>query len=381
MRAEADAPGDNYQATLTRLTSSDLEALAPRWRALESRCDCSFFQSWSWMGSWLAIAIERVELYLFECRRSDETVALATLSRATIRRRHLFRVTQLTLNDAPPSSGVSMNIEYNDLLALQDQQLLAWRELLKALHLSPIKWDELALPSITQLRTSELGALNSPLAIVIDEDLTPWSCDITSMASNPDAPFERMSKNRRWQIRRSLKEYEKEGALEVDEASTIDDALQIFAEMEKFHTERWQRVGQGGSFANARWPVFHRKVIESAFNRHEIQLLRIRCGARPIGYIYSFVWRRRIYMLQTGFAQEASNVLRPGYVSHLLSMQLNARIGNTIYDFMWGDAEYKSVLAEPGPQLHHIRMQRQQLKLMIENGLVWLYRKLRATRD
>jgi hypothetical protein len=86
-------------------------------------------------------------------------------------------------------------------------------------------------------------------------------------------------------------------------------------------------------------------------------------------------------MLQTGFAQEASNVLRPGYVSHLLSMQLNARIGNTIYDFMWGDAEYKSVLAEPGPQLHHIRMQRQQLKLMIENGLVWLYRKLRATRD
>ncbi len=375
MPTDTTTPRDDYHATITRLTGTDLEALSLRWRELEARCDCSFFQSWSWMGSWLALALRHVELYLFECRRSNEIVALATLSRSTIRRRHLFRVTQLTLNDAPLNSGVGMNIEYNDLLALSDDRTEAWSQLLDAVNTNLRGWDELVINSLPASTLTQLPKpLPHRLRLSIEETLTPWVTALDEHTESIDTFLKGLSKNRRWQIRRSLKEYERDGEITVSCADTTKQALEWFDRLGELHTARWNRVGKPGSFAFPKWVEFHRQLIAHCFERGEIQLLRVHCQERDIGYIYSFSWRGRVYMLQTGLASESSNLLRPGYISHLQAIVWNRRTGNSHYDFMWGDAEYKTVLATPSPQLHHLRIQRKRIKLAVENSLLSLYR-------
>ncbi|HET8709951.1 MAG TPA: GNAT family N-acetyltransferase, partial [Spongiibacteraceae bacterium] len=202
---------------------------------------------------------------------------------------------------------------------------------------------------------------------------------ITTLDANTslDSITKQLSRNWRWKLRRSFKEYEKDEALHIDAAHSIDEALEYFQQMGILHTQRWQRVGIAGSFAHENWVNFHRDLIQRAFDRGEIQLLRVACGPRAIGYIYNFLWRGSVHMLQSGFVSEQSNVLRPGYVSHILAMQFNAQRGATQYDFMTGDAEYKRILATAYPPLISARLQKSRPKFVIENLLVAIYRKFR----
>ncbi len=67
-------------------------------------------------------------------------------------------------------------------------------------------------------------------------------------------------------------------------------------------------------------------------------------------------------VLQTGFASEDRNILRPGYVPHLLAMQFNA----SHYDFMIGDSEYKSVLGQASSPQVGVRLQKKRLVFGME---------------
>ncbi len=63
--------------TLSRVT--DWIALGDRWRELEARSDCSFFQSWTWMG---CLAEERFsDPVLLEAVLDGRLVAMALFNR------------------------------------------------------------------------------------------------------------------------------------------------------------------------------------------------------------------------------------------------------------------------------------------------------------
>src|SRR5690606_14565455 len=88
-----------------------------------------------------------------------------------------------------------------------------------------------------------------------------------------------LSRNRRWQIRRSIRHYEQTaGPLDCQSAQSAEQALEWFEQMGELHTRRWNRDGLAGSFANPIWVEFHRRLIGRAFDRQEIQLLKITAG-------------------------------------------------------------------------------------------------------
>ena len=58
---------------------TDWAALGEHWRQLEARSNCSFFQSWTWMG---CLAAERFDdPVLLEARESGRLVAMALFNR------------------------------------------------------------------------------------------------------------------------------------------------------------------------------------------------------------------------------------------------------------------------------------------------------------
>lgn len=354
-----------------------LDALESRWRELESHSNCSFFLSWSWIGAWIRLVQQHISLRLYVCRRDGATVALAVISEVTATRRRLFRTNTIAINEVS-RADFNVFIEYNGLLTLPGLETTALQQFVSDLDACSDYWDELQITNVPSDSWLPLKTGNADTTLILDAEHTAW---IAPLDANTDLQqlYSRMSPTRRSKIRRSFKEYEKEGALQIEAAKSLEQALAFFAAMGALHTERWKRVGELGSFSNTSWVSFHHDLITSAFSRGEIQLLRILCGCRPIGYIYNFTYRGSVLMLQSGFASESSNLLRPGYVSHMLAMQMNARNGAAQYDFLIGDSDYKKVLAEPQASATLVsgRLQRRRVKFSLEDSLLRVYRAMR----
>ncbi len=368
-------PSENmsYRSELIPITAApNLEA---RWRTLEADASGSFFLSWSWIGPWLQLPHNTAELRIFQCFAGDTLIALAVVHNGVHYRRRVLPSKTVSINDAL-DGAFNMVIEYNGVLARSGYEAPACEQLMSAL--SRENWDEFKLSQAPYSIYQAFVALlqkNPALTLIDDAQYGTWIAPLDGIV-DIDSIIGKLSKNRRWQIRRSIKEYEKEGVLSIVSAASAEQALEFFERLGLLHTERWNSVGEAGSFAKPTWVEFHRNLIRQAFDRGEIQLLRICCGEREIGYIYNFLWRKQVLMLQSGFAQEASNVLRPGYISHIFAMHLNAQLGNTHYDFLMGDAEYKRVLAEENPPMTSFRIQQPRLRFSLENALIAIKKNL-----
>lgn len=355
------------------------------WLNLQARSNASFFLSWSWISTWLEVLPGKAELYVYRCFSDERLVALCVVNRCRVRRRGIFSSRVLSINETR-LPGFDMTIEYNGLLVQRGYEAAASAQFIRDMKQQAPAWDELMLSGLPQKRWPEFIADPHDLIPIIDEKRSPWVTHLPSQRMQNESLFSsplfsRMSSNRRWQIKRSFKEYEKIGPLSLGVAQSVNEALAYFDAMGSLHTQRWNRVGQAGAFANKYWVEFHRALIRQTFGRDELQLLRINCGELAIGYIYNFLWRGRVYMLQTGLSLQKSNALRPGYVSHCLAINYNAGKGLHYYDFLCGDSDYKQVLGQADLPLLWARLQKPRWKFKLENALVSIYRRMKALKS
>lgn len=356
-----------------------LSQLEAAWRTLEEDSNCSFFLSWGWIGPWLRLMDGRTRLHLYECRQGSILVGMAILSRQTLVRRGLIRVNTHSLHSTP-GIGPELFIEYNGCLARSGYESLTLSQLIQDLDESSKDWDEVRLANIPSRIWNDLDTSSTKLRKHSDDSLSTWITPLQD-ATDVGAIISRLRAGRRSKIARSFREYERNGKLQASAASTVEQAIHDFRSMGDLHTRRWNLAGLPGSFANHEWVRFHEDVIRTGKPRNEVQIVHVQCGTRTIGYTYNFLWRGSVLMLQSGFTKEHSNHLRPGYVSHILAMELNARLGYKSYDFLAGDADYKSVLAYPGEQLVTGRLQRPRWRLRAEDMAVRSVRKLRSLKS
>ena len=186
-----------------------------------------------------------------------------------------------------------------------------------------------------------------------------------------------MSKNRRSQLRRAFRAYEEQGPLQLDEAGNKEEALDFFDGLKVLHSARWQAKGAQGSFSNPLWENFHRALIRSRCVKGEIQLIRVSNPNGAIGYLYNFIWRKRVYVLQTGFEISEDKRLMPGYVVHSMAITYNKQKGMKVYDLMHGDSLYKRILCNRNEPLYWLVLQRKRLKFSLEDCAVNVARGLR----
>src|SRR5471032_1243618 len=95
-------------------TVDSSEALAPIWRDLEARADCSFFQSWQWIGCWLG----EIGLHptLVVGRLDGVVVALAMFVARPMRRHRWLPAKTIFLHETgDPDIDITF-IEYNGIL-------------------------------------------------------------------------------------------------------------------------------------------------------------------------------------------------------------------------------------------------------------------------
>lgn len=358
--------------TIRRVADAEsLVEIGREWRALEEQAACSFFLSWGWIGPWVALARARTPIYLYTCTTGERTVGMAFFTRRQVTRRGgIIRATQLQLNEfnAPK---FDMIIEYNGILSLAGFERESWAALPGALADSGLQWDELAFRS---LDAAQLGCARDALSSLreeTDRSVPSWAVSLDTKHADEEVLLSAFQKKTRQQLRQTLREFEALGEIDVDVASTQEEAQRFFSEMEGLHSARWKKVGKSGSFANADWVRFHRDVITEGNGRGEVQFLRVTCAGQPIGVVYGYLWRGHLFAQQTGFKPQERTALRSGYLGHFKAMQQFAVSGARRYDFMPDDlSSYKRQLAEPFGILTSVRFQKPRLIFAFERMLL-----------
>ena len=363
---------------------SDWPVLAEAWQELESRSRGSFFNSWSWISAWLDGVPSHVPLMVYSIWSGKLLVGLAIAGQSVIRRAGWIQSRSLQLHETGNDLYDELTVEHNAPLIdhrFEAAATDAWCERL----LNPTdQWDEFLLSAIDadsrlarqlqqHARRPQAGSAGKGRPAVsyrILRERPDYQVDLEQLRQSGQEYLSQLSKGTRSQLRRSIRMYEQSyGPIEVRKPDSLPETLRQFEELAAVHTRHWQSKGWPGAFAEECWKQFHRRLIERAFARQEVQLLRITAGETLLGYLYNFAYRGTASCYQAGMVYSTDNRMRPGLVCHAAAIEWNLQRGMWTYDFLGGEHRYKSQLANRTQRLCWLKLQQPRWRFQIEDCL------------
>ena len=346
------------------------------WLDLQSRSEASYFQSWGWINCWLEEVARDQDAEVLRVTRDNELVGLGIFVTAEISRRKIIHSRVMYLN-AYPIADSDMVIEYNGLLAQAGCESDVFRHCLQYLSQQFSSIDEFNFGALSQCSFQSIGPQPvSELRCHIENRSQSWQVDLVALDSGIDAYLDTLSKNSRQQIRYSKRQYDNKSPVEISVAKDIEQALSYFDALKNLHVRRWEERSTDHAF-NKRWEKFHRKIIRQRFLHGEIQLIKIANEQQEIAYLFNYVWRKRVYVLQMGFNYSKNKRLKPGYLAHAMAVVYNRDNGMSVYDFMHGYSRYKKSLSNMSETLTWCVFQRSRVKFKLEDIAVRLIRTFR----
>ena len=342
------------------------ELIEQIWTSLLKKCQHSYFMSWGWISTWIRNlpSTSKVE---FVVGYQNEVPTLAFfLGYKTRYKFGLLPSKIVSLNTVGEPYYDLLYIEYNSVLCenCNEQLIDAFVE-----YINKLKWDEFVLPGITN---DFLAGINISKQFrdfkfhtFADETSSSFYVELQKIRDVNMDFLKLLSANKRSQVRRSIKQYELEGKIQVEEAETLEQALFMFQGLVVFHQEEWNKRGEPGVFSNQYVYQFHLDLIRSRFAHKEIQLLQIRNDKMTIGFLYCFVYQNEVLFYQCGFCYTEGNVFRPGLVSHYYAIKHNAQRNMKTYDFLAGGEAYKSSLSTNSVPVYWVRLMKNGFRLLL----------------
>lgn len=349
--------------------------LAGRWRELESRSEPSFFQSWVWIGNWLATLPDRIRPWLITVLHRGQIAGLGILVQRRVWRRTMIPSNGLFLNATGDPVLDSLTVEFNGFLAERRVKDEVWHACLEFLVQEVPDWDALYMSGVEVGAFCEIAASERGLVVRIERRQPSPYADLRLVRKAGGKLLPTLSRNTRQQVRRAMRGYEKHGALRLRAAETVQEAQTFLSELKILHQAYWTGRGESGAFADEYFEIFHRRLISQHFDDGSVELLRATAGATTVGYLYNFRRGQWFYNYQSGFNYDSDNKLKPGLVSHCLAMQRYLDLGADAYDFLAGYGRYKRSLSNAQHQLAWVVIHKDHLKYRFEFSLRYLYRK------
>jgi CelD/BcsL family acetyltransferase involved in cellulose biosynthesis len=297
---------------------------------------------------------------LLRAREGGLTVALGLFNR-----RRRFGHSNLLLNESGMTRYDDIFVEHNGLLVecghpdtlVADCLRLAltarfgrnWRQRAHRLTLSGVPPAYLAALESGAFRAAIRAARPSPFV------------DLAALRRDGREYLDGVSANTRYQLRRSRRRYAASGALAVRSAGSVREALEFLDRLAELHQKYWTARGEPGAFAASGFRRFHNGLIERAFASGGVDLLRVDCGGRAIGYLYNFRYNAAVCAYQSGFDYAAAGPhQKPGLTCHHLAIEKYLSEGADRYDFLAGGDRYKISLATGATTLYWLQLARRR---------------------
>ncbi len=276
-------------------------------------------------------------------RGRGETLALALFNR----RRRWFGRARLWLHEAGRHPLDTPFIEHNGVLT-RDPELI--RDCLRA----ALRHGNLVLGGVDEPTLIAARAAGKAWRRE-DPRPAPW-LDLDRIRASGGL-LSVMSTNARQQLRRARRALEAAGPLRLARAAGEAEALAFLRELAALHQVSWRARGQPGAFAEPFFTRFHEALLARALPRGEAELLRVTAGDRVLGLLYNFVHGGKVFAYQSGFAATEGRQI-VGQVCHWLAIEDHAAAGRKAYDFLAGEARYKSRFATDVADMHWLDLER-----------------------
>lgn len=368
-RSHTVAEQKGIAAALTPLTN--VGQLEHKWRNLEQRSACSFFQSWTWVGTWLSQLPKSKELYVLEILDGNRVIGLAVFGACTLVRHGFVQSRALVLHGTGNKELDRLTIEYNSIVAENGREREVVTAGVNCIRDASVAWDELIVSGVDArvFNAWQDAVRGTNWRVVPRQESTCHFVDLAAVRDRGGDYLALLSSNTRQQVRRSIKAYEKSGSLSISVASSREAAVAYLHGLQELHDAHWQARGKEGAFPNEFTRGFHDRLVRDAVERGEVQMLRVTAGDEIVGYLYNFVRDGHVYFYQSGFKYTEDPKFRPGLVCHYLAIMHNLKIENRIYDFLAGPQRYKRSLGGADVKMYWFALQKPRLIFAVERWL------------
>lgn len=346
---------------------------AAQWRALHERVDpAGLVTSWEWTGAWLEQWGRVVDHRFLVAEREGRVVGMALLTRD--RPRHpLLEGRSLHVGTAGEPRGETVYVEHNRLLcAGEDRDAFAAAILAAAREMPP--WERLVLDGF--LPEDAAAFRRAAPALLPALETSPY-LDLARARELDGDVTAALRPSVRRRVRQAQRAF---GELQSEWAQTSDHALDILDELVELHTARWRADGQPGAFGSQRYVAFHRALAVRLTATGQVILFRTRAGERTVGCLLCHVDRNDVLFHQSGFGQFADNRQRAGLVTHVAGMQACLERGYDAYDFLAGEARYKSELSSDQRSLVWATLNRRTPRAVVMTAARETWRRVKGRR-
>lgn len=355
----------DYRIEALPVNEENLGRVKKGWRQLTNSFPHSYFLSWGWMESWLSSQQSNANLRCVFGYKEGAVCFGFFVGYQDYRKFGMFPTRAAHINATGIAELDAITIEYNAILGI-NPSAIQLSELLSSPPLS--RCNEFVFPGFTDEFASTVDEHAQAYYLFSNEQLSYYT-HLDQVREKGGDFLSLLSSNKRQQIRRSIKEYEKGGPIQRREAQSAEEATAMFEKMGELHSKGWRDRGKQGSFANPCWVDFHKTLIRNRHGSGEIHITEIFTDSTVLGYIYGFVYQNKFYFCQCGFNYQKNNKLRPGMISHVLLIQHFAEQGLQIYDFLAGDSDYKRSLATHCISIYWLSLLRRTRRFQLAMGL------------
>jgi CelD/BcsL family acetyltransferase involved in cellulose biosynthesis len=312
--------------TVTLETPRDWAALGAAWEALEAQAEASVFQGWGWVG---CLAGERYDApVLVRAESGGACVGLALFNRSGGR---------LHLAESGDPARDRPYVEHNGPLVARAAPPGTRQAMLRAALRAG---SGVVLSGVAPGLAQEAGGVAWRLARVP----APW-VDLDAVRAAGGDWLATLGANARQQIRRSERDLAAAGPIAVQEAATPEQGAGFLDELIGLHDARWSGRGQGGAFASPFLRRFHHALVQRLLARGELELLRVTAGPALVGLQYNLRRGGMVSAYQSGWAPAEGSRAKPGLTCHHQAILRALARGERGYDFLAGEARYKTSLA------------------------------------
>ncbi len=348
--------------------SSSLSEIEHAWRELLAASgDRSAMQLPDWMLTWWQVYSANREPAVILFHDQQRLVGIAPLCRRLNRYGPGLSFQRLELMGAGVAEEDSVCGEYVGLLAQPGYENRIADRFVSGLYNDDFgPWHECVL--------SMMDA-SSPMTRALGDALARASIDVAGtvdyeafyvpLPASWEAYLAGLAKKRRQWIRSTMTNFHAwcDGRPVIlrhaTDAHSLRAGLDILADL---HSRRWGSVGVAGAFDRPRFRRFHNVFAERLLARDHLDLTWLEIGGEAWAAQYNFVTGGRVHFYQGGRRMDVPSRVGLGNVMIILALQRAIARGDTEFDFLGGESEYKTRFATHRRTLTELRVARAGLR-------------------